>query len=115
MGLQHQSAWSGNTKTNEYQSGPGDGTAPTMGNSYGATRSMWWYGLNTNHSYQNEMNVISSNPFGYVPLATGTSANTAHPLTVNGANLTASGVLVSMTETDFWSFTSAGGAISFTV
>ena len=65
MGLQHQSSWSGGTKTAEYQSGPGDGTAPTMGNSYGASRSMWWYGLNTNDVYQNDMQVISANPFGY--------------------------------------------------
>ena len=115
MGLQHQSSWSGSTKTNEYQSGPGDGTAPTMGNSYYASRSMWWYGLNTNDSYQNDMSVIGSNPFGYAPLATGTTAGTAHPLTASGGSLSASGVLDSMTETDYWSFSTSGGAISFTV
>jgi hypothetical protein len=104
MGLQHQSSWSGSTKTSEYQTGPGDGTAPTMGNSYNASRSMWWYGLNTNDVYQNDMNVISSNTFGYASLATGGTASTAHPLGVSGASLSASGVLESMTQTDYWSF-----------
>ncbi len=33
FGLRHQSAYNGTTKTAEYQSGPGDGTAPLMGNS----------------------------------------------------------------------------------
>src|SRR5262249_5028980 len=58
-----------------YQTGPGDGTARTMGNSYNASRSMWWYGLNTNDVYQNDMNVISSNTFGYASLATGGTAS----------------------------------------
>jgi fibronectin type 3 domain-containing protein len=115
MGLQHQSAWSGGTKTDEYQSGPGDGTAPTMGNSYSAGRSMWWYGLNTNDVYQDDMTVIGSNAFGYAPVATGTTAATAHPLTVSGNTLAASGVLDSMTQTDDWSFTTGGGPFSFTV
>jgi fibronectin type 3 domain-containing protein len=117
QGLQHQSAYSGTTKTNEYQSGPGDGTAPTMGNSYGASRSMWWYGQDTisSSTYQNDLDVISSNPYGYAPLATGTTAATAHPLTASGGSLSASGVLESMSQTDDWSFTTSGGALSFTV
>jgi fibronectin type 3 domain-containing protein len=115
MGLQHQSSWSGSTKTAEYQQGPGDGTAPTMGVSYYASRSMWWYGLNTNDVYQNDMSVISSNPFGYASLATGSTASTAHPLAASGGSLSASGVLESMTQTDDWSFSTSGGAISFTV
>jgi hypothetical protein len=65
--------------------------------------------------YQNDMAVIGSNPFGYTPPATGTTAATAHPLTATGGSLSASGVLDSMTETDYWAFTTGGGALSFTV
>src|SRR5207253_6633397 len=115
MGLQHQSAWSGNTKIAEYQTGVGDGTAPSMGNAYQATRSMWWYGLNTNNSYQHDLSVIAANPFGYAPLATGTTASTAHALTLSGTILSSSGALVAMTETDYWSFSTTGGAFTFTV
>src|SRR5262249_46168397 len=111
----HQSSWSGSTKTSEYQTGPGDGTAPTMGDSYGASRSMWWYGLNTNDSYQNDMAVISANPFGYTPLSTAPTAGTAHALNASGGSLSASGVLDSMNQTDYWSFSTSGGAVSFTV
>jgi hypothetical protein len=115
MGLFHQSSWSGSTEVSEYQSGPGDGTSPTMGESYGASRSMWWYGLNAFDVYQDDMSVIAGNSFGYVPSDTGTTPATAHALSASGGGLSASGVLTSMSQTDYWSFTTGDGALSFTV
>ena len=44
FGLQHEQQWNGSTLASEYYYGPGDGTAPIMGDSYGAARSLWWYG-----------------------------------------------------------------------
>lgn len=65
FGLKHQSAYSGTTLTASYQSGPGDGTAPLMGNSYSASRSLWWYGLTTSSTtYQDDMAVIASSTNG---------------------------------------------------
>src|SRR5262249_32131036 len=49
------------------------------------------------------------------PLSTGTTAGTAHALTASGGSLSASGVLDSMNQTDYWSFSTSGGAVSFTV
>src|SRR5262249_54737402 len=81
------------------------------------SRGMWWYGQNTVSSttYQNDLAVISSNSFGYAPRATGSTVGTAHALTVSGGTLSASGVLESMTQNDYWSFSTSGGTLSFTV
>ncbi len=89
MGLVHQSAYSGTTKTAEYQMGLADGTAPIMGNSYYVGRGMWWYGQDTNGStvYQNDMAVIGSNSFGYRRLATGNTIASAASLVANGGQV----------------------------
>src|SRR5262249_44133799 len=92
MGLQHPSAYSGTTKTAEYQQGPGDGTAPIMGNSYNAQRGMWWYGLSSVSSttYQDDMAVIGSNSFGFKPDDAGSTVSSAAPLAVAGNQVSAS-------------------------
>jgi hypothetical protein len=117
MSLWHQSAWSGTTKTAEYQSGPGDGTAPIMGNSYSRSRGMWWYGLSSQGSgstYQNDLATVSS-VLGYRTDEAGGTAGTSAPLTVSGNSVSASGVITTMTDVDVWSFTTDAGSVSFTV
>ncbi len=118
LGLQHQSLYSGTTKTAEYQSGPGDGTAPIMGNSYSALRSLWWYGQNSQSSstYQNDMAVIAANlNVGYRTDDYGNSISSATPLTVSGTQVSGSGLIGQMTDLDYFSFVSDPGAISLTV
>jgi hypothetical protein len=117
FGLSHQSSYSGTTKSAEYQTGPGDGTAPIMGNSYYVSRGMWWYGQSSNGStsYQNDMVTIASGGLNYRPLLTGGTTATAAPLAVSGTAVSASDVIDSMSQTDVWSFTTGAGSVSFTV
>lgn len=119
MGLWHQSAWSGTTKTAEYQTGPGDGTAPIMGNSY-SYRGLWWYGLSsqgTGSTYQDDMAIISSssNGYGYRADEAGNTAGTASPLSLSGNSINTSGIITTMSDLDYWSFATDAGTISFTV
>jgi hypothetical protein len=117
MGLVHQSAYSGTTKTTEYYSGPGDGTAPILGYSYSAVRGMWWYGRDSNSStsYQDDMAVIAGNGFGYRASQAGNSLATAAPLIVSASNVSASNVLTNMSEQDYWSFVTDAGTVSVSV
>lgn len=119
FGLQHQSKWSGTTLVQEYWTGPGDGTAPLMGGSYAAQRSVWWYGTTgvSSTSYQDDMAVIAGaqNGFGY-RARTATTLATAPALAAQGGTqLSASGLLVKTTDVDYYSFSSGAGAVSFTV
>jgi hypothetical protein len=117
MGLVHQSTYSGTTKTAEYYQGPGDGTAPIMGISYSASRGMWWYGTDSNGStdYQNDLAVIASNGFGFRTSLTGNALTTAAPLTVAANNVSASNVITSMSELDYWAFVTNGATVSLSV
>jgi hypothetical protein len=116
MGLYHQSSWSGTAMTTEYYGGPGDGTAPIIGVSYYATRGMWWYGTNdiSSTTYQNDMDVIAGNGFGY-RANTANSTTSAAPLTVSGNNVSANGIISKMSDLDYWSFASSAGTVSLTV
>src|SRR5262249_45835504 len=117
MGLVHQSTYSGTAETAEYSTGPGDNTAPIMGDSYYVARGMWWYGTDnvSSTTYQNDMAVIASNGFPYRPLATGNTIATAAPLSVSGNQVSASGVIESMSQVDMWSFTTDTGPVSLSV
>lgn len=58
FGLVHQSEYDANgVKIEDYSTGPGDGRAPLMGDSYAATRSLWWNGTSgtSANSYQDDM------------------------------------------------------------
>ena len=118
FGLQHQSQYSGTSKVAEYYAGPGDGTAPIMGNSYYATRGLWWNGPNSLGStvMQDDMSIISkaANGFGYRADDFGNTANTAAALQiVSGSNnVSVDGVITQTTDTDWFSFTSNGGQLS---
>jgi hypothetical protein len=116
FGLNHQSSYSGTTKTVEYWTGPGDGTAPLMGDSYAARRSLWWYGQSSVSAttMQDDMAVISgpANGFGYRP---DTDAGTVTPLAQSGAQVAASGLIITTSDVDYYGFSSGAGTVSFTV
>lgn len=119
FGLRHQSAYSGTTISKQYQSGPGDGTAPLMGNSYSAGRSMWWYGLNSVSSttYQNDMAIIASstNGFGFRADDYANTRSSATQLTVSTSGaISRSGIIGQMDDADWFSFTTGAGSISLT-
>src|SRR5262249_27790283 len=114
FGLQHQSTYSGSTKTNEYN--PGDSnTAPIMGDSYYAARGLWWYGLSSlgPTTYQDDMATISHNSFGY---RTDDDNGIATALAGQGTgNLSGAGVVAKISDSDVFSFQTAGGPASITV
>jgi hypothetical protein len=120
FGLQHQSLYDANgNKIAEYYSGPGDGTAPIMGNSYHSPLSRWWKGTSSigPNTIQDDMAVIANatNGFGYRDDSTGNTLATANQLTVSGSQVSGSGVLISTTDTDFWSFSTLAGQITLNV
>jgi len=120
FGLVHQSSYSGATKTAEYSTGPGDGTAPLMGNSYAARRSLWWHGPSgvSSTTYQDDMAVIAgpTNGFGYRPEPGDGTAATATPLALQtDTQVSGSGLIIKTSDLDFYSFTSGPGGVSFTV
>jgi hypothetical protein len=119
FGLNHQSVYSGSTLTQEYNTGPGDGTAPLMGNSYPARRSLWWYGQSdvSSTTYQDDMAVIgsSTNGFGFRPLPGNSTSASAIPLLQNGTQVSDAGLIIHPSDLDYYSFTSGPGVVSFTV
>ena len=117
FGLQHQSSYSGTTKTAEYSTGPGDGRAPIMGVSYYATRGLWWNGQSTSSTtIQDDMAVIarSTNGFGYRPDDHGDTADTATPLTVAGTAVSGSGIIAQTSDLDVFSIDAGAGTIRLT-
>lgn len=120
FGLVHQSLYDSNgNKIAEYYTGPGNGTAPIMGDSYNAPLSRWWYGTSSNgaNQYQDDMAIISNskNGFGYRSDSTGNSIANAFQLAVSAGQVSGSGDLVSTTDQDFWSFTTGAGQITLNV
>lgn len=119
FGLQHQSLYSGTTKLDEYYAGPGDGRAPIMGDSYSATRGLWWYGTSavSSTTIQDDMAVISrtANGFGYRLDDYGNTAATASALTVSGSQLSGSGFITTTNDVDFFAFTTDAGQIGINV
>lgn len=117
FGLRHQSSYSGTTRTADYQSGPGDGTAPLLGNSYSATRSLWWYGATTSSTtFQDDMAVLASatNGFGYRADDHGDRFNSTPLMVAADGSINSAGVIEKMTDTDWFSFTTAAGTITLT-
>ena len=119
FGLQHQSQYNASgSKIAEYYTGPGDGTAPLMGNSYSAPRSLWWYGTSTSSTtFQDDMAVISrsQNGFGYRADDHGNTSATATALTVAGNQLSGSGIIGTTSDLDYFSFSTGGGQLSLSV
>ncbi|MDB5292353.1 MAG: peptidase domain protein [Phycisphaerales bacterium] len=117
FGLQHQAVYSGKKLTDQYNRGTAE-SAPIMGASYFAQRGTWWdgqsvLGYNVN---QDDMATIASkaNGFGYRPLSHGQSLASADAMTLQGSEVTASGIIESTTQTDFLSFTTGAGTVNLT-
>ncbi len=119
FGLQHQSQYAANgSLLNAYYAGPGDGTAPIMGNSYSAPRSLSWYGTSTSSiTFQDDMTVIAraANGFGYRADDHGNSVNTASVLVVSGNQVSATGIIGANGDVDYFSFDTGAGNISLSV
>jgi hypothetical protein len=119
FGLIHQSTWSAGKLVQEYSTGPKDGTAPLMGCSYSAQRSLWWYGTSdvSSTTYQDDMAILAgpNNGFGYRPSTLSTLANAASVTSPNSNQASRSGLLLSTSQVDYFSFESGAGAVSFTV
>jgi hypothetical protein len=119
FGLTHQSTWSGGKLVQEYSTGPGDGTAPLMGSSYAAQRSLWWYGTTdvSPTTYQDDMAILAGpkNGFGY-RAQTPSSLTAPVALAAQAGNqVSGSGLLINTSEVDYFSFDSGAGQVSFTV
>lgn len=119
LGLRHQSTYDGSgTLTQTYSTGPGNGTAPLMGNSYSASRSLWWQGTTTSAmTVQDDMSVLaaSTNGFGYRLDDHGNSTVGATSLLVSGSQLDGFGIITTTADLDYFSFGTAAGQISLTV
>ncbi len=120
FGLNHQSVFgaSGNL-LQEYNPGTSS-SAPIMGLAYNATRALWWVGpadTGSGEAIQNDEAVIASstNGFGYRPDAVGQSFASATPLSNLNGQVVASGVIDTPSSADYFSFTTAGGAVNFAV
>ncbi|CAN5680577.1 hypothetical protein BH09PLA1_BH09PLA1_29590 [soil metagenome] len=113
FGLQHQSAYSGQTKTAEYSSGTSS-SAPTMGNSYGAARGMWWTGTSSNGTSQDDLAVLSSstNGFGYRGDDYGSAMSSAKNLKFKSGKFSIKGALTSVSDKDFFKFNFNGGSLT---
>ncbi len=118
FGLEHQSTWSGSTKTAEYNPG-GSGWAPLMGNSYSQALSTWYNGINASHTAQDDMSIIASsmNGFGYRADDHGDTDTTGDALTIasNGTTISGSGIIEQPSDIDDFDFTSGAGPLSITV
>ncbi len=115
FGLQHQSVYSGTTKTNEYNPGT-PAAAPTMGLSYYSTRGLWWKGTSvTSSNIQDDMAVLASatDGFGYRPDPHGGTIATAETLLPIGNALSAAGVIDTPTSVDDYKFTTGSGLVTF--
>jgi hypothetical protein len=115
FGLQHQSTYSGTTKTAEYNQG-NSLVAPVMGNSYYAARGIWWYGTSTSSTtIQDDMAVISgsSDGFGYRTDDVGNSISTASALTLSGSSVSGAGIVEKTTDRDYFSFNTDSGTLTF--
>lgn len=119
FGLEHQSQYnSGGQKIAEYYAGA-NGIAPIMGNSYSATRGLWWNGPNTNgpNAIQDDMARIAraANGFGYRPDDHGNTPGTATQLSGAGGELTASGVITTTSDVDYFSFETDAGEVTLSL
>lgn len=118
FGLQHQSTYNGATIDQQYNPGDPD-RAPIMGNSYSASRGLWWYGQSaiSSDTYQDDIPVVSSqtNGFGLIPDDHSDDPNNATPLTVSGSSVSGSGTIGTAEDKDHFSFSALAGPITIQV
>ncbi|HZN63910.1 MAG TPA: hypothetical protein VFB66_01325, partial [Tepidisphaeraceae bacterium] len=121
LNLHHQSQYFlGAVQSAEYHPGDAD-RAPIMGNSYSATRGLWWIG----HTGflpvdQNDLEILEDK-LGYRADDHSDARASATPLTPAGVGVLAgSGVITTQSfadgfDLDYFSFTTTGGDATFTV
>jgi hypothetical protein len=117
FGLVHQSEYDANgVKIEDYSTGPGDGRAPLMGDSYAATRSLWWNGTSgtSANSYQDDMAELGQT-LRYRRDDHSNTLQTATSLVVSGGQFSGSGLISATTDADLFSFTTGAGQVSLTV
>jgi Ca2+-binding RTX toxin-like protein len=125
LGLHHQShyvpkAGGGYERDDEYYDGTATWT-PIMGNNLSTDRTTWSNGTRdvgattSTLVYQDDMAKIAGHSFGYRPDDHGNSYATATALARTGDQLSGAGILATTADRDFFSFTTAGGAVSLTV
>jgi len=119
-GLDHQSQYNASGgKIAEYYSGPGDGRAPIMGNSYSAARGLWWYGTSAASSttFQDDLSRLtrSANAFGYRADDHGNSPAAASSLMATSGGLTNQGIITTTADRDYFAFDTGAGNISLSV
>jgi hypothetical protein len=129
-GLQHQGV--AGPPVIEYYGGLGgptnngqgaDSYAPIEGNSYNAERGLWWYGTQTavdgsgNNivtGTQDDLAGLSS-VLGYRADDHPNSPASADPLYYDGSQYSGSGIIERSGDSDWFSFTTTGGSVRFTV
>ena len=126
LGLSHDGLQdsSGNLVSN-YYAGHGTGNtswAPIMGSGYYSNVVQWSagnYGTNgnTGNNRENDLAIISdpANRSGYAADDAGGSRTTAEALRYDGSQVATSGVIERTGDVDMYSFTTAGGSVSFSL
>ncbi len=120
FGLEHQSQFDdAGKKVAEYYAGPGDGTAPIMGNSYKAERGLWWSGSPSSAAtaIQDDLTVLArpQNGFGFRADDYGDTTFTAFEVPVVGGAFTVAGVVAQTTDRDVFAFQTGAGRVRLTV
>jgi len=118
FGLEHQSQYdSRGHVVEEYYAGDGD-VAPLMGNSYDATRGLWWNGTTTSPTTrQDDMAVLAgtNNGFGYRVDDHANTIGSADALRVVADAVSGSGVIEKTSDADYFSFTTGAGMVNFSI
>ena len=119
FGLVHQSLYDTNGNfLQEYNPGTAN-WAPIMGVSYYAARSTWYNGPTdvSAATLQDDVAVLAdgTNGFGFRADDYGNTINTATPLTVSSNQVSAAGIISTLSDQDFFSFWSGAGQISLSV
>ena len=118
FGLLHQAVWSGGSLVEEYNPGSG-GWAPIMGVGYYEPRTTWHYGPTSDapSDIQNDLAILANslNGFGYRPDDAGNSVGTAATMAISGTSVNQTGRIGVNGDWDFYSFTTGGGTVSFTL
>ncbi len=122
FGLQHQSTYDDEGfKILEYSMGD-EFRQPIMGHwpDAGTVRGLWNYGPNSisASTFQDDLAVLAGavNGFGYRPDDVGNNKSAATPLTISAnGSLTASGVITTISDVDYFSFKAVAGVYDIKV
>ena len=127
FGLQNQSIWNDQgIKTSQFNSG-NSLLAPLMGDPSGSARGNWWYGTSSLSDYdfatskstprmQDDLSILagSNNGFGFRADDHGNATSAATTLAGSGGTFTGSGVIETVGDSDYFSFTTTGGTVTLT-